>query len=245
MLKSIVLSVEGAKHDNFRTLVYRKSDKTWHELKVPGGVSRNMRGFGKYISIVEAPIKKAVAVQLASGTVHINEDVRTKEKSAGHAEWRKERSFLGPNMEEAFEVADAVYPAASIFAISKPRKSTPRSPTRVTVKCCLLRRIRCTTATANASTQRRLPRKESVPRACLRLQKKSATHTGHLSNIEIMHGKLHTAHHRMASLHQNLSVNYSAPVACFFGSGLLISFRKSKSGGMTMLKNPTIISSHV
>ena len=89
--------------------MFRKSDRTWNMLPVPGDAS-NLRGFGKFISVVEARTKQAVAVQKARGVIYINEDVRSKEVSPGGAEWRKVDGHMGPNMEESFEDAMAVFP---------------------------------------------------------------------------------------------------------------------------------------
>jgi hypothetical protein len=108
----LVVGTGGTNRDNVRALVFRKHNRTWHVLQPPGGSIGNLRGFGKFISIVEARTKKAIASQLANykGAIYINEEVRVNEVSAGRAEWRKIDGEMGPNMEEAFASAQAVYP---------------------------------------------------------------------------------------------------------------------------------------
>jgi hypothetical protein len=108
--RAFVLGAESPSHEHTRALVFRKSDRTWHVMNPPGGAVSNLRGFGRFISIVEARTKQAVATQRASGNIHITEEVRIKEQSAGRSEWRKTDGRMGPDMEEAFASAISVFP---------------------------------------------------------------------------------------------------------------------------------------
>jgi hypothetical protein len=105
----IVVKAEGETRQHGRFLMFKKNDRTWHLIPVPGDAS-NLRGFGKFISVVEANTKRAIATQKAKGTIYINQDVREKEVSPGRAEWRETDGRMGPNMEESFEAATAVFP---------------------------------------------------------------------------------------------------------------------------------------
>lgn len=105
-----VVGIYGEDPSKNRAVVFRKGDHTWHVLDPPGGGIGHLRGFGRYISIVETRTKKAILAQRGRGHISIDMDVRFKERSPGGAEWRKEETAKGPNMGEAFAAAQHIYP---------------------------------------------------------------------------------------------------------------------------------------
>lgn len=108
--RALVVKAAGDGHEHGRFLMFRKNDRTWHVLPVPGDAS-NLQGFGEYISVVEARTKQAIAAQWKRGyNIEINKDVREREVSPGAAEWRKTNGRMGPDMEESFAEALAVFP---------------------------------------------------------------------------------------------------------------------------------------
>jgi len=81
--------------EDYRVLVFRKSDKTWHVLRTPSEVVPDLRGFGRHIAVTEANAKSA-----------------KNPKSAGSEKWRKGSRAMGPELAERMDDPQAgrVYP---------------------------------------------------------------------------------------------------------------------------------------
>lgn len=107
--RAFVIGLWGANGEGIRVLVFRKDDRTWHALRPPGGEFRSLRGFGKYLSIVEAKEKRSIAAQHGRTYRSITPEVN-KEMGPGSEEWRKRESDMGPKMEDVFAEAVVVYP---------------------------------------------------------------------------------------------------------------------------------------
>ena len=71
-----------------------------------------MRGFGPYIAITEAHMKKAVAEQFRAhpNLLSMDEAVMTAERSAGSSDWRTESGPSGPSLAESFAASTSVFP---------------------------------------------------------------------------------------------------------------------------------------
>ena len=77
--KTLVLSLETRTGDIYRTLVFRKNDKTWHILPARGDRPPRLRAFGKYITAIE-----------------IRGRSTQNPKSGGEQNWKHEDGRMGP-----------------------------------------------------------------------------------------------------------------------------------------------------
>jgi hypothetical protein len=81
--KALVLTLFGP-GNRYRTLVYRKSDKTWHMLPNRGDEHPMIRGFGKYIALTEVLAKSPQNPESAGmdkwipGKDRVNPDLRER-----------------------------------------------------------------------------------------------------------------------------------------------------------------------
>ena len=78
---------------NYRTLVYRKSDKVWHALPFTGKGFTYIRGFGRYLAVTETQTKND-----------------RNPRSAGTQSWKKERRRDGPDISDREENWGQVFP---------------------------------------------------------------------------------------------------------------------------------------
>jgi hypothetical protein len=82
----------GAERD-CRPLIFRKSDKTWHKLPMSCEAMSSIRGFGRFIAVLESHEKSA-----------------QQPESAGRSEWKTSERRTGPPTPEVFESAQHVFP---------------------------------------------------------------------------------------------------------------------------------------
>ena len=115
--KVLVVVLGDGKGGGRISLVFRKSDKTWHVIQARSEGYAQMRSFGGFVAITETRSKTAVLEQVARGRgVDISSrEVREREQSPGSAEWRHGESQHGPDMSDAFETAQVVYPGRLHF----------------------------------------------------------------------------------------------------------------------------------
>lgn len=80
---------------NYRIVVFRKTDKTWHVLHTPSKLAPDLRGFGRYIAVTEVQARSA-----------------NHPKSAGSEKWKKGNRSMGPDLAERthWSSDDLVYP---------------------------------------------------------------------------------------------------------------------------------------
>ena len=91
-LLSLLNTPDRTRKQRQRTLVLRKSDKTWHRVSVPTERFDWQRGFGKYIAITEAHAKSTASPE-----------------SAGRAEWRNTVAKMGPSVSTRLDDANVVF----------------------------------------------------------------------------------------------------------------------------------------
>ncbi len=83
----------------YRVLVFRKSDKSWHALRTPSEVVPGLRGFGRYIAVTEANAKSA-----------------KNPRSAGHEKWKKKGSRrMGPDLAERMDDPQGGYESGRVY----------------------------------------------------------------------------------------------------------------------------------
>jgi hypothetical protein len=80
---------------NYRVMVFRKSDRTWHLLRTPSERCPALRGFGRYIAVTETSAMSA-----------------KNPKSAGSEKWKKGSRATGPELAERMDNPEdgVVYP---------------------------------------------------------------------------------------------------------------------------------------
>lgn len=80
---------------DYRVMVFRRSDKTWHTLRTPSERCPKLRGFGRYIAVTE-----------------VNSMSAKHPKSAGSEKWKKGSRAMGPELAERMDDPEAgvVYP---------------------------------------------------------------------------------------------------------------------------------------
>jgi hypothetical protein len=81
------------KDNNYRVMVYRKSDKSWRLLPIRTELKPGLRGFGRYLVATERRPRSSV-----------------NSESPGGAEWREEESTMGPSTALAFRSDEVLYP---------------------------------------------------------------------------------------------------------------------------------------
>lgn len=94
-----------------RYFVVSRKSGMWRTI--PEQLSPNgLRPFGRYVAIVEAKTKKAVAAQWEAhpGSVTIDSVVMKEEQSAGSEEWHDSTGPMGPSSRENFENSIYVFP---------------------------------------------------------------------------------------------------------------------------------------
>jgi hypothetical protein len=93
-----------------RTLAFRKSDKTWHQIPAQTGTRGTMRGFGRFIAIAEASPKVEQTGEPAGSAILSSPKIGKVRESAGKAAWRTTAGRMGPSIFGRFNISDAVYP---------------------------------------------------------------------------------------------------------------------------------------
>ncbi len=83
----------GSGRTDYRILVFRKSDKTWHNFPIHTEVAPNVRGFGRYLATAEVRLSRP-----------------GNSSSAGSANWRSDTGKMGPDISGRIALLNEVYP---------------------------------------------------------------------------------------------------------------------------------------
>jgi hypothetical protein len=77
---------------NYRTLIFRKSDRTWHVFPITNGWSNHLRALGRYVAVHDASLPTT-----------------RNSLGAGHEKWRSGRTKSGPDLRASMLDAGAVF----------------------------------------------------------------------------------------------------------------------------------------
>lgn len=89
----VLVLLHGDRKDDYRALVFRKSDKTWHTLPRFGDHYPYIRGFGRYLAAIEV---RAKSVQ--------------NPRSAGMEKWKAGADRIRPDLKSSVEEMGESYP---------------------------------------------------------------------------------------------------------------------------------------